>query len=488
MKRINVRLSSLLSLLLMATPMSLASPWIGTNDESLHQDLRTLVEFQVIDAVAISYPVPWRGIDSQLRSLDTHALPEPAKRAARRLQHYLKYRQQDVLRQITSARVASDPVRFDSVHGSYGQEVQLSHQAEVVTGRWSAKLSANMIDDENTNLDNSYVAMHLGEWIVKAGATDQFWGPANDSSLILSTNARPIPTVGLFKSSAVASESPWLSWLGAWYASAEIGKFQDVREIEGAKLWRARFTAAPFKGLTFGMSWVAMWGGAGQPNSIGDLVDVLTFQTQCIDELETCDKELNTTTGNHIAGFDLAYSFKLLEQPITLYGQRIGEDAKDYKVTDNANLLGISTYVGSFKLYLENSDTNIACVGDGNTATNCYYEHSIYQSGYRHYNRAVGSTYDSDAKQTTLGIQWRGMQGRSAMLKMSQIELNSDKGRPSPVLTDSASEELKLVSGYYQQPYGNFLVRIGAEYQDRDLGEKHATDTSVFLDLRYVWY
>ncbi len=483
-----MRLSSFLGLLLLAAPASMASPWIGTNDESLHQDIRTLVEFNVIDAVAISYPVPWRGIDSQLARVEANALPEPAKRAARRLQHYLKHRQKDVLRHITSAYAASDPVRFDSTHATYGQKERLSHQAEIVSGRWSAKLNANMLEGGDTNLDDSYLAMHLGGWVVKAGATDQFWGPANDSSLILSANARPLPTVGLFRGSATESESPWLSWLGPWYASAEIGQFQDEREVDGAKLWRARFTAKPLKGLTFGMSWVAMWGGAGQPNSLGDLIDVLTFQTQCIDALESCDDELNTTTGNHIAGFDLAYSFMLFERPITLYAQRIGEDAKDYKVTDNANLVGISTYLGPFKLYVENSDTNIACNGDNNPATNCYYEHSIYKTGYRHYARAVGSTFDSDAKQTTLGIHWRGQRGQSAALKLSQIELNADGIRPSPVLTRSASEELNLISGYYQQPLGNFLVKVGAEYQDRDLGEEQVSDTAVFLDLRYAWY
>ncbi|MCW8109947.1 capsule assembly Wzi family protein [Alteromonas ponticola] len=486
-KGIVVRLHRILGLLLLAAPASMASPWIGTNDESLHQDLTTLVEFQVIDAVAISYPVPWRGIDRQLTAIEVHSLPEPAKRAARRLLHYLKHRQADGLYQMTSLNIASDPVRFESVAGSYGQKEQLSHQVEVVSGRWSAKLSANMIDEGELNLDNSYVAMHVGGWVLKAGATDQFWGPANDSSLMLSTNARPIPTVGLFRGSAVESESPWLSWLGPWYASAEIGQFRDPRDVDGAKLWRARFTAKPLKGLTLGMSWAAMWGGAGQPDSLGDLLDVLTFQTQCIDDLPTCDEELNTTTGNHLAGFDLSYSFMLLQRPVTLYAQRIGEDAKDYKVTDNANLFGISTYLGPLKFYMESSDTNIACNGDGNPATNCFYEHSTYTSGYRHYRRAVGSSYDSDADQTTVGVQWRGESGQSAMLKLAQIELNPDGLKPSPVLTDGVSEDIKLVSGYYQQPLGNFLIKVGAEYQDRELGDRQESDVAVFVDLRYVW-
>lgn len=52
----------------------------------------------------------------------------------------------------------------------------------------------------------------------------------------------------------------------------------------------------------------------------------------------------------------------LFEQPISLYGQRLGEDAADfYRVTDNANLFGMSIYLLGSNVCIEASDTNVVC-------------------------------------------------------------------------------------------------------------------------------
>ena len=60
------------------------SPWIGTLEPQLHQDLQVLVEWGVIDASVSSYPVPWKGIAKQLEKLQVHTLPSiPAISAQR---------------------------------------------------------------------------------------------------------------------------------------------------------------------------------------------------------------------------------------------------------------------------------------------------------------------------------------------------------------------------------------------------------------------
>jgi hypothetical protein len=37
----------------------------------------------------------------------------------------------------------------------------------------------------------------LGNWSTSLGKVDRWWGPGWDGSLILSTNARPIPAISL---------------------------------------------------------------------------------------------------------------------------------------------------------------------------------------------------------------------------------------------------------------------------------------------------
>ena len=69
----------------------------------------------------------------------------------------------------------------------------------------------------------------------------------------------------------------------------------------------------------------------------------------------------------------------LFEQPISLYGQRLGEDAADfYRVTDNANLFGMSIYLLGSKVCIEASDTNVVCDNSSSDVKNCYYEHGTY--------------------------------------------------------------------------------------------------------------
>ena len=47
--------------------------------------------------------------------------------------------------------------------------------------------------DEGFELDGSYFAARLGNWSASFGQQERWWGPGWDGSLILSTNARPIP-------------------------------------------------------------------------------------------------------------------------------------------------------------------------------------------------------------------------------------------------------------------------------------------------------
>jgi hypothetical protein len=114
--------------------------------------------------------------------------------------------------------------------------------------------------------------------------------------------------------------------------------------VPDTKLWMSRFNFNPVPGLELGLSCCAMWGGKGQPHSIDDWFKVVTFQTECANGVATCDDALDSKLGNHLAGLDFKYSMMLFDRPFSIYGQLIGEDAVDYyRVTDNANLIGLST-------------------------------------------------------------------------------------------------------------------------------------------------
>jgi hypothetical protein len=179
----------------------------------------------------------------------------------------------------------------------------------------------------------------------------------------------------------------------------------------------------------------------------------------------------------------------LFEQPFSLYGQRIGEDAVDYyRVTDNANLLGVSTYLWGSKVYIEASDTNVACGNSGSEVKNCYYEHSTYQSGYRRYNRAIGSTFETDAKMLSVGINKQFSDGDLFELVMNRLTLNEDKQKPAAIL-NGKSEEILRLSGFYQMHYGNWLVKLGASFEHGEIDDADSkTDALVFTEIKYRLY
>jgi hypothetical protein len=467
-------------------PLADASPWIGTIDPQLHADLQTLSEWGYLDAATTTFPVPWKGIGVQLASLHADELPPSAAVAVQRLQHYLQLQQKQDLHTVVSLYAATDASRTSSFDGEQGPKAQLNVSNEFYWGRWAGQLSVNQETGGQHHFDQSFIAYQFGDWNIRLGSLDQWWGPAASSSLILSNNARPIPALAFSRSQAVASKHPWLSFLGPWYFTAQLGQLESNRTIPDAKLWMSRFNFRPLQGLEIGASWVAMWGGKGQGNSIGDLFDVLTFNTKCANGADSCDSELDTKIGNHLAGFDIKYSFKVMDVPLSIYAQRIGEDAADYyNITDQADLYGLSTYIWGSKIYLEASDTNVACAGNGSTVTNCYYEHGDYQSGYRYHNRAMGSTFDSDAKMLSLGLNKHFANGDVMELVLRQLDLNSDGLKPSPVVHGS-SEKLLQFSGYYQTNLGSWQVKLGAEVEKSEVEQLSSqTNTLFYSQIKY---
>ena len=462
------------------------SPWIGTLEPHLHQDLQVLVEWEVLDASVSSYPVPWKGITEQLEKLQVQTLPSIPAISAQRLKHYLQALKKQKGQTVISLYGATDDSRFVGLNGVQAEKIKLNVTKEFYAGRWAGQVSANHERSGKSHFDQSFLAYQFGDWNLRVGSLNQWWGPAKSSSLIMSNNARPVPSINFSRSQAIRSENEWLGYLGPWFLTAQIGQLESQRAVPDTKLWMTRFNFSPMSGLELGLSWSAMWGGKGQPHSISDWFKVVTFQIECENGAATCDNALDSKLGNHLAGLDFKYSMMMFDRPFSIYGQRIGENAVDYyRVTDNANLIGLSTYLWGNKVFIEFSDTNIACSNVGTNEKSCYYEHETYQSGYRRYGRAIGSSFDSDAKMLTLGINKNFHNGALFELILNRLILNKDKGSPSPVLSGLSEEVLRL-SGFYQAAYGDWLVKLGASIEHGKVDDADSkTDVLVFTEIKY---
>ncbi|WP_233267342.1 capsule assembly Wzi family protein [Paraglaciecola sp. L3A3] len=439
----------------------------------------------MLDAAVTSFPVPWKGIAQQLEKIQTAELPSIPSIAAKRLKHYLQVHKSQTGQSIISLYGASDDSRFTDFSGLQAQKVQLNITKEFYVGRWAGQVSANYERGGKKHFDESFIAYQFGDWNLRLGSISQWWGPAQSSSLILSNNARPIPALALSRSETTRSKHHLLSYLGPWFFTMQLGQLETERSVPDTKIWSSRFNFKPVSGLEIGLSWNAMWGGEGKGNSFSDFIDLVTFERDCINGAISCNNDLKSPIGNHLAGIDFSYSLIIFERPFSLYGQRIGEDKGDYlNVRDNANLVGLSSYFWGSKIYLETSDTNVACSNQGLPGNNCYYEHSTYTGGYRFYNRAIGSTFDSDADMLTLGINKQFSDGDLFEIMFNRLKLNQDKQQPSPVVSGN-SEDIHRLSGFYQTQFGDWLVKLGANFEYTDLNLESKTESLIYANFKY---
>src|SRR5690606_28595528 len=84
--------------------------------------------------------------------------------------------------------------------GTLGRENgELTSRGGATTDRYSINLAATGVldasDGQEIRFDGSDISVQWGNWIFSANQMVRWWGPGRDGSLILSTNARPMPAV-----------------------------------------------------------------------------------------------------------------------------------------------------------------------------------------------------------------------------------------------------------------------------------------------------
>lgn len=190
-----------------------------------------------------------------------------------------------------------------------GTSVNLQWQGEA----WALDLKpayAHNPDDEELRLDGSYLPGTIGNWVFGAGAVDRWRGAGWQPSLILSNNARPIPTVWMNRKDTHAPESSWLSWLGPWDFTVLAGQYESDRAVPDAKLIGMRFTFRPMDRLDIGLSRATMFGGEGRSEGASTIWNALIGKDN--GQLEENDP------GNQIASIDARYGFAVGEQTMGL--------------------------------------------------------------------------------------------------------------------------------------------------------------------------
>ncbi|WP_394128905.1 capsule assembly Wzi family protein [Shewanella maritima] len=415
----------ILGALLLTSFSAQAAWWVEPTDLSLRADIQLLADTGIIIQPVTTYPLMWSGIKKDLDNAANAQMTVSQKDAYHRVMRAYNQDHQSV--SFSGAlNGATDQTRFIGFGQDYRDKASVSVNAEITQSWFSGRLSAayhyDALDGNESRLDNSFAAVKLGNWIITGGAVQKYWGPSWDSGLIQTTNARPLPGVTLSRHDSNAFETPWLSWIGPWTFTTSFSQMETDRYVPETKHWGARGTLRPVTQLEVGFSWTMQWGGEGYGNSLSDWWDGLTNGG-------VSEGDVNNGQENMLAGYDFRWSDTAWGVPYGIYYERIHEDFHKGKnrLINASNLGGIDIYLADLntRFFAEYSDTAASC-GIESDVYNCMYEHGFYKSGYRYYNRSLGSTYDNDSRVLVFGGITQLSKGQSVTNKLRLAKLNFD--------------------------------------------------------------
>ena len=396
---------------------------IVLNDENLRTDLNWLNQQGVIQISTSTWPLSG---DEIQRALSQAKVSNNA--------------QQKVINSVQNALQADNATVKVGLHAetdlttlpqSFGDQqksqYQLALELNAGSENWDAKLRINgekdpLIDNgHDANVEGSYIAGKLwNQWLI-AGQIPTYWGPGKDGSLIRGDASRPVYGVTVQRAQQNAFETPWLSWIGPWQYQAFAGQLQDYKAIPDAKLIGLRLTAQPFSALEIGASRAIQWGGEGRPESLSSLWDAFTGAKD------------NGGTGeadpsNQIAGFDGRLLLQpLLNVPVSLYGQFVGEDEAG-GLPSKYMYLGGADFSSSYKnlpyqLYAEWTDTRT-----NGEVKGISYAHTVYKDGFYQQGFPLAHAMGSDGQMYSVGGDIRfdvmnRLSGRALYAKVNQSNL-----------------------------------------------------------------
>ena len=355
----------------------------------------------------------------------------------------------------------TDPWALRSFEDSPREEGELTVAADWVGQRFawkfSAGLAANPDDGQEFRPDGSYVAMSLGNWNLSAGYLDRWWGPGWEGSLILSNNARPLPSIGIDRNEAKPFTWPVLRWLGPWRFSTFMGQLEEDRDYPNALLFGMRFESRPLPSLQIAASRSAQWCGEGRPCDLSTFGDLLTGNDN-----------------DQTAGRTARKSARRLRRALVMAG-RTGAGralcAGDRRGRSGVHALQVPRPVRrrrwgewgsrSWRAHVEYADT--AC--DFPTSPpefGCAYTSSIYTSGYRYRGRAMGHTIDADGESIGAGLLLVEASGSQWNLLARNVKLNRAGVAAEHSLADGPATIVDVTLSHGRTvAWGNIGVLLG---------------------------
>ena len=467
-----------------------AGPYIPAGDLLLRHDIQVLADAGVIKGPTTTWPLAWGPILHDIRDADALKLKPVVAVALDRVRDRASWETRS--RELTfnaKVGVADNATRIRSFQNTPRGKVEVAAGAGWIDDWFSLELNVQGVDSDQDSdevrADESLIGVVVGNWSVAASTQQRWWGPSWDGSLILSNNARPIPSLTIDRVFTDAFETKWLSWLGPWDFSVMFGQLEKERAVPNAQFFGMRFNFRPVPSLEIGLSRSAQWCGDGRPCDASTFVDLFLGRDNTGDAGIGADNE----PGNQMAGVDFRWSPKFFGMPVSAYGQFIGEDEAGgfpsrYLVQVGVEGTGYLRDTWSFRWFAELAGTSCDFVHDD--IYDCGYRQSIYQSGYTFRGRIIGHGADNDARLVSAGwfmvdendSQWR--------LLLRYGDLNrGGSANASHSLTMTPQEIASIdISHSRVFPFGVLDLGVGFEQLDDTSSGATSSDERLYLQWR----
>jgi hypothetical protein len=455
-------------LLLLMQHAAYSDPWLAPGDEGLRSDIQLLADAGILRGPTTSWPLSWPDIARDALAAAPDGLGDATAGALLRVQRLSRAA---ASRGYAGAGIraggAYEPTIWRGFADTPREEGEVALRASWLGDHLAFNLQGTFAvdpDDGKTfRADGTYLGVNIGNFMISAGFMERWWGPGWDGSLILSTNARPIPSITLERNYTDPFKTKLLSWIGPWRASIAVGEAEshDV-PMPKVRFLAARVNFKPRPWLELGLTRTAQWCGGERPCGWGQFADMLVGRDNQVENGNVSEDQ----PGNQLAGYDMRLRSPWRALPLAFYTQLIGEDEAGGLPSKFMGLLGLETWhslaPGALRLRAEYADT--ACNFSRELPQfGCGYRNGVYPQGYSYRGRIIGHSMDNDSRMYTLAGLLTQPNGAAWSLSLRRVELNRDGGGHSisEVPLDVDNVELRHSRGL-----GAGKLTVGIGYQD----------------------
>ena len=450
---------SVCSIMLVNTKVVDASPWASPDDLLFRHDLQILVDSGALNIPISTWPLAWGDIAYNLTKNESEmSLIEIT--SFQRIKEALIEAEMGGLGGQTEIKVAKNPNQMTWFNDSVTNTKSVGAQSSYLSKNLALNIKVDKIPGK-TLMDESYLAIARGNYSLTLGSKKNWWGPGWDSSLVLSSNARPIRGLSIERNFSDPFESAFLKWIGPWDLSVIIGELDSNRSISDPKFFGMRFGFRPTSSLELGLSRTSLF--CGENLSCG----FSTFTDMLIDKNDD---------GYNAVGIDFRSSHKMKNIPFAVYGQLMGEpfnNAMGLFGMETWGLIDSNQQLESYRFFVEASSTSCQFYKNDSEKYGCAYRNDLYTDGYRYAGSSIGHTSDGDSMVLSLGGILVGENSQLFKSKLSLGQLNRGSIN-SYQLREHQTNFFNIDLGYefdlywFDIPLGSFDLGVGYDmYKDK---------------------